>query len=233
MSSFILAGAGGGPSGEHLRPHPTEIEEKRNIAKKMEMRHKSRVFFYAFDPANYCDLEIFNKTKEPPRVYAGVSAALEYSELPVVFFTGYDVGPNETLGVFVRHVVCCVAQDDTVYFFDMRNLRQISDRLQAQLETEFSRAAGRPMKLLNLACVERKSKCLYLQRFKGKAEMGWCIGWALMFLEYITDHPELAQMSKEEKTKHAARLYRWIDKQLTSKKSNAFIEHYYIKLLQS
>jgi hypothetical protein len=215
----------------HLRPHPTEVSEMKNIEKKMHMRHKTPAFFYAFDPANYCDFEVFNKTKEQPtRVYEGLAAALRYSELPVLFFTGYDVGFKETFDVFVRHVVCCMAQGDTVYFFDMRNLRQISETLQKLMETEFSSIAGRPMKLLNLACVER-SKCVYLQRYKGKHEMGWCIGWALMFLDYITDHPDLARMSKQEKTKHAAELYRWVDKQLSSRKSNAFIEDYYIRLL--
>lgn len=222
----------GAASGGHLRPHPTEVDEKKNIEKKMEMRHRTPAFFYAFDPVNYCDFEFFNKTKEPTRVYEGLAAALRYSELPVVFFTGYDVGFKETFGVFVRHVVCCLAQGDTVYFFDMRNLRQISEAMQRRLETEFSKVAGRPLKVLNLACVER-SKCVYLQRYKGTHEMGWCIGWALMFLDYITDHPELARMTKQDKTKHAARLYRWVDKQLSSRKSNAFIEQYYIRLLQS
>ena len=217
---------------EHLRPHPTEVDEKRNIAKKMGMRHKTDAFFYAFDPANYCDIEIFNKTKEPTYIYRGLSAALRYSDLPVLFFTCYDVGPNETLGVFVRHVVCTMVQGDSIYFFDMRNLRQISERMQAHLEDEFSRIAGRKLHLINLACAEQR-KCLYLQRYKGDTEMGWCIGWALMFLDHLTDHPQFATMSKQSKTKHAADLYRHIDKQLSSRKSNAFIEKYYIRLLQS
>ena len=100
-----------GGAGGHLRPHPTEVEEKRNIAKKMEMRYKTRAFFYAFDPTNYCDIEIFNKTKESTRVYEGLAAALRYSELPVLFFTCYDVGPNETLGVSVRwsRAILCIS----------------------------------------------------------------------------------------------------------------------------
>ena len=220
-----------GGAGGHLRPHPTEVDEKRNIAKKMEMRHKTPAFFYAFDPTNYCDIEIFNKTKESTHVYEGLAAALQYSELPVLFFTCYDVGPNETLGVFVRHVVCTMVQGDSIYFFDMRNLRQISERMQAHLEAEFSRIAGRKLHLVNLACAGQK-KCLYLQRYKGKTEMGWCIGWALMFLDHLTDHPEFASMNKQSKTKHAAQLYRQIDKQLSAPKSNAFIEQYYIRLLQ-
>jgi hypothetical protein len=220
-----------GASSGHLRPHPTEVDEKRNIAKKMEMRHKTGAYFYAFDPTNYCDIEIFNKTKEATRVYDGLSAALQYSELPVLFFTCYDVGPNETLGVFVRHVVCTMVQGDSIYFFDMRNLRQISDKMQAHLEAEFSKVAGRKLHLVNLACAGQR-KCLYLQRYKGKTEMGWCIGWALMFLDHLTDHPEFASMTKQSKTKHSAQLYRQIDKQLSSHKSNGFIETYYIRLLQ-
>ena len=218
---------------EHLRPHPTEVDEKRNSVKKMGMRHKTDAFFYAFDPTNYCDIEIFNKTKESTYVYAGLSAALRYSELPVLFFTCYDVGPNETLGVFVRHVVCTMVQGDSIYFFDMRNLRQISKGMQTRLEQEFSHIAGRKLHLINLACVEEQRTCLYLQRYKGDTEMGWCIGWALMFLDYITDHPEIARMSKEDKTKNFLALYRWVDKQLSTKKSNTFIEKYYIRLLQS
>jgi hypothetical protein len=218
-----------GGAGGHLRPHPTEVDETRNIAKKMEMRHKTGAFFYAFDPTNYCDIEIFNKTKEETtRIYEGLAAALRYSELPVLFFTCYDVGPNETLGVFVRHVVCTMVQGDTIYFFDMRNLRQISERMQAHLEAEFSRFAGRTLHLVNLACAGQH-KCLYLQRYKGKTEMGWCIGWALLFLDHLTDNPEFASMTKQSKTKHVVRLYRWVDKQLSSHKSNAFIEQYYIR----
>ena len=224
--------SGASTDGGHLRPHPTEVSERRNIAKKMELRHKegADVYFYAFDPSNYCDIEIFNKTKEATRVYEGLAAALRYSELPVLFFTCYDVGPNETLGVFVRHVVCTLALGDTVYFFDMRTLRQISEVMQKRLEMEFSAVAGRAMRLVNLACAQQP-KCLYLQRYKGKTEMGWCIGWALLFLDHLTDHPEFASMNKQAKTKHVARLYRWIDKQLSSRRSNAFIEKYYIKLL--
>ena len=60
----------------HLRPHPTEVEEKKNIEKKMEMRHRTPAFFYAFDPENYCDFEFFNKTKEPTRVYEGLVTLL-------------------------------------------------------------------------------------------------------------------------------------------------------------
>jgi hypothetical protein len=115
----------------------------------------------------------------------------------------------------------------------MRNLRQISKGMQARLEEEFSHIAGRKLHLINLACVEEQRTCLYLQRYKGDTEMGWCIGWALMFLDYITDHPEIARMSKEDKTKNFLALYRWVDKQLSTKKSNTFIEKYYIRLLQS
>jgi hypothetical protein len=72
---------------------------------------------------------------------------------------------------------------------------------------------------------------MYLQRFKGDGEMGWCIGWALLFLEYLVKHPEFTGLTKMEKTKHVAQLYNRIDKKLRVHTSNAFIEKYYIRLM--
>ena len=216
-------------SGGHLRPHPTQISDSRNISKKMELRTNPN-YFFAFNPDDYCDFMIRNKESGDVIVYPGLRAAMAHSELPVVFFTCYDVGDNETLGVFVRHVVCCVAdtKESTVYFFDMRNLRQISNDMKVTLEFEFSKLAGKPMQLLNSACVER-TKCIYLQRFKGDHEMGWCIAWALLFLKYLCDHSEFAKMNKAGKTKHIAQMYLDIDKKLSVSKSNHFIEKFYIK----
>jgi len=215
----------------HLRPHPTQISESKNISKKMELR-KSPEYLFAFDPDDYCDFNIENKGSGRVHVYSGLRTAMRYSELPVVFFTCYDVGDNETLGVFVRHVVCCVAdrKESTVFFFDMRNLRQISNDMKRTLESEFSKLAGKPMTLINSACVERNA-CVYLQRFKGDHEMGWCIAWALLFLEHLVEHSDFATMSKADKTKLIGRLYRDIDKKLSVPKSNHFIEKYYIEVM--
>jgi hypothetical protein len=222
----------GGAGDDHLRPHPTQVPEHQNIAKKFEIAGGSDDYLFAFGSSDYCDFNIRNKEKGSVVVFSGLRAALRYSEIPVVFFTCYDVGPNETLGVFVRHVVCCVADrsQSAVFFFDMRDLRQISDVMKRTLEREFSKLAGKPMELINSACLERK-KCVYLQRFKGEKEMGWCIGWALFFLDHIVKTTTFARMTKDNRKKHIAALYRDIDHQLATPKSNHFIEAYYIQLM--
>ena len=216
----------------HLRPHPTEIPERQNIAKKFEIAGASDDYLFAFSSSDYCDFNIRNKETGAVSVFPGLRAAMRYSEIPVIFFTCYDVGPSETLGVFVRHVVFCVADraQSAVFFFDMRNLRQISAAMKTTLEREFSKLAGKPMELINSACLERK-KCVYLQRFKGENEMGWCIGWALFFLDHIVKTRGFASMAKEKKKKHIAELYRDIDHRLAGPKSNHFIEAYYIELM--
>lgn len=218
--------------GSHLRPHPTQVPERQNIAKKFELAGASDDYLFAFGSSDYCDFNIRNKDGGKVTYLPGLAAAMRYSELPVVFFTCYDVGPNETLGVFVRHVVCCVADrsQSAVFFFDMRNLRQISDVMKRTLEREFSKLAGKPMELINSACLERK-KCVYLQRFKGDQEMGWCIGWALFFLDHLVKTAGFATMTKEQRKKHIAGLYRDVDHQLATPKSNHFIEVYYIELM--
>lgn len=221
-----------GGSGSHLRPHPTQVAEVHNIAKKMEIASHSESYLFAFNPSDYGDFDIYNKGTGAVKVYPGLRTAMRYSELPVVFFTCYDVGANKILDVFVRHVVCCVAdrRQGTVFFFDMRNLRQISNQMKTTLEREFTALAGRPMALVNAACLGRK-KCVYLQRFKGNHEMGWCIGWALFFLQWLVNTPAFATMSRADREKQVAALYRDVDKQLAVPKSNHFIEAYYIELM--
>jgi hypothetical protein len=218
---------------DHLRPHPTEVAEKKNIDKKFELR-KSEAYHYAFNPHNYCDIEFFNYNKEPTKVYAGLRYALRYAAKPIIFFTGYDVGPNDVLGAFVRHVVCSLAVHEgdriNIYFFDMRNLRDISPSMQKDMEKEFSKHAGRPVYIVNSACVDR-AKCVYLQRFKGDTEFGWCIGWALLFLDYLTKHPAILRQSSKDKKKTIAHLYTDLDNRLSEKRSNHFIEAYYIRLM--
>jgi len=218
----------------HLRPHPTEVAERHNMVKKMQLASSAPPgnYFFVCNPDDYCEFDIRNKEDGRVIVYDGLRAAMAYSELPVIFFTCYDVGDSETFGVFVRHVICCVAdkRQSTVYMFDMRNLRQISNMLKRTLETEFSKLARTRMTIVNGACVDR-SKCVYLQRFKGDTEMGWCIAWALYFLNHLIEHPQFARMAKKERRKHLAELYRKVDHQLESPKSNHFIEAYYMQLM--
>ena len=182
---------------EHLRPHPTEVSEEKNIQKKFDFKRRTHKYLFAFDPDDYCDFEIFNITGEKTRVYPGTCAALRYSEIPVIFFISYDVGNNETLGVFVRHVVCCLAMHKKIYFFDMRNLSDISKDMKSLIEKEIKKFCGVHYELVNLSCNQTTS-CRYLQRYKGDTEMGWCIGWALMFLDYLSAHSELTRKTHEQ-----------------------------------
>jgi len=167
---------------EHMRPHPTEIREKQNTALKFGFRNRTDEYHYPFAIRNYCDVEFHNITGEPTTAYIGLKAALQFVEKPSIFFICYDVGYNRILQTFVRHVVCSLAVREgdglTVYMFDMRNFRDISGHFQADMEKTLSEYAKVPVKIVNAACLYN-SKCIYLQRFKGDHEMGWCIGWAL------------------------------------------------------
>lgn len=215
---------------DHLRPHPTEVSEIENIRKKFEFKKRTDKYLFAFDATNYCDIEIFNVTGQKTTAYSGLCNALKYSEIPVVFFLCYDVGPNETLGVFVRHVVCCLAKDKYIYFFDMRNLSEISKKMTQIIEKEINKICGVRYTLVNLSC-NHSNHCRYLQRFKGDSEMGWCIGWALLFLDYLTKNPQLIEKSDKELRKDFGILYNYIDDKLSRHKSNQFIEVYYIQLM--
>lgn len=217
---------------EHLRPHPVEVSERKNIQKKFEFKQRTDKYLFAFNPSDYCDFEIFNITGEQTRAYPGVCAALRYSKIPTIFFFSYDVGNNETLGVFVRHVVCCLAMNKRIYFFDMRNLAEISKNMKSRIESEIKKYCGVDYEIINLSC-NRTTQCRYLQRFKGDNEMGWCIGWALMFLDYLTGNPEITEKTNEELKIVFGELYDYIDEQLKSKRSNRFIEEYYIALNSS
>jgi hypothetical protein len=220
---------------EHLRPHPTQVSESENIARKFTFKQRTDKYLFAFDPTNYCDVEIFNIQKHKTKMYKGVQYALKYSEIPVVFFLCYDVGYREytELGrVFVRHVVCCFAKDNYIYFFDMRNLSEISKGMKEILENEINTICNTKYKLVNLSC-NHTTHCRYLQRYKGKDEMGWCIAWAMYFLDYLTDHPELGNKKDRELREIFNEFYVYTDSELSSKKSNHFIERYYIHLLSS
>jgi hypothetical protein len=215
---------------EHLRPHPTELPEIENIRKKFEFKGQTDEFLFAFNPTNYCDIEIFNITGEKTIAYKGLVNALRYSEIPVVFFLCYDVGENETLGVFVRHVVCCLAKGRFIYFFDMRNLSEISKNMKTHIENEIYKLCKVRYEIINLSC-NHTPKCRYLQRFKGDSEMGWCIGWALLFLDYITKNPNIHKKTDKEIRRQFAVLYNEIDAQLINDNANTFIETYYIRIM--
>ena len=219
---------------EHMRPHPTEIREKQNTALKFGFRSRTDEYHYPFAIRNYCDVEFHNITGEPTTAYIGLKAALQFVEKPSIFFICYDVGYNRILQTFVRHVVCSLAVREgdglTVYMFDMRNFRDISGHFQADMEKTLSEYAKVPVNIVNAACLYN-SKCIYLQRFKGDHEMGWCIGWALLFLDYLTKNPEIAEKTPEGKKKAFARLYTQLDKHLAGPRTNQFIEAYYIRLL--
>ena len=219
---------------EHMRPHPTEIREKQNTALKFGFRSRTDEYHYPFAIRNYCDVEFHNITGEPTTAYIGLKAALQFVEKPSIFFICYDVGYNRILQTFVRHVVCSLAVREgdglTVYMFDMRNFRDISGHFQADMEKTLSEYAKVPVNIVNAACLYHE-KCVYLQRFKGDHEMGWCIGWALLFLDYLTKNPEIAEKTPEGKKKAFARLYTQLDKHLAGPRTNQFIEAYYIRLL--
>lgn len=218
---------------QHLRPHPTEVRERRNILIKYEFRKRTTEYYYAFDYRNYCDIEFHNVTKSPTTIYSGLHAALEHVKKPTIFFACYDVGPNEILNAFVRHVICCLAVREgegiTVYAFDMRNLKDISAHFKEDMEKQLSEYAKVPVKIVNAACTHR-SHCVYLQRFKGETEMGWCIGWALLFLDYLTANPDIIHYGPHEKERAFAKLYTKLDQHLSKPRSNRFIEAYYTRL---
>jgi len=218
----------------HLRPHPTEVAKRRNISKKFEMKERTEDYFFPFNYSDYVDIVINNITGKPTETYIGLKYALKFSEKPFIFFTCYDVGPNEVLKVFVQHVVCTLAIREgdglNLYFFDMRNLRDISAEMQSHMEKEFTKIAGIPVHIVNTACVDR-SKCVYLQRFKGDNEMGWCIGWALLFLDYLTTNPDILDLTPEGKKRRFAKLYTQLDKHLSTPRSNHFIEAYYQRIM--
>jgi hypothetical protein len=188
----------------------------------------------ASDPNIELDIVVYVAVANQIQGYIGLKAALQFVQKPMIFFICYDVGYNKILQTFVRHVVCSLAVREgegmTVYMFDMRNFRDISAHFQADMEKTFTEYAKVPVKIVNAACLYHE-KCVYLQRFKGDHEMGWCIGWALLFLDYLTTNPEIAEKTPEGKKKAFAKLYTQLDKHLSGPRSNHFIEAYYMRLL--
>lgn len=225
-------------------PHPTEVDERETIRRKHAKAAKvADKYTFAFSRTNYCDIELFNitgtSTRSSKAFREGMASLFQSGAKPVVFFLCYDVGYKEGPGRFVRHVVCCIATraKDTIHVLgmDMRNLREISNDLRSFLERELSTQIGLPkdlnLKYTNIACVER-SKCVYLQRYKKHTDIGWCIAWALFFLDVAICAPiqgdqYAADLSVSEQTHAFADLYRLVNHELMQRKTNGFIEEWF------
>jgi len=222
----------------HLRPHPTQVARYKNAFLKHQLAERTSKYTYAFNDTNYCDFNVFNIHKKPSADLSGVGNALRTSKKPVVFFLTYDVGFNRKIGIFIRHIVCCVAYPSArktpILFFEMRNLRDISPGHQQFIEKEIETLCDVPeVSLINLAC---QDKCIYLQRFKSEYEIGWCVAWSLFFLDFITKSHEkeyLPDMTMNRQLKLLAELYRDVDKTLGDEESNQPIERWYTNLLKS
>lgn len=224
-------------------PHPTRVNEEKNIRLKRDLTDRCRDdYIFAFDSKDYGDVNIYNKlgksTKGSSAFLKGF-ATLFHSEStkPVVFFLTYDIGDRPEINTFIRHVICCIAvrEKDSihVFVFDMRNLEDIANGQQNHLESELKKITHSPLPIhiLNVACLER-SKCTYLQRFKKFEDPGWCIAWAMFFLDAAICRPVwkgkyVYELSVSE-LKHAfAKMYRLVDDQLV-KHGNGFIEDWYV-----
>ena len=210
---------------EHLRPHPTKIPIYKTLKMKQHFSSKSNHYTYAFNKKDYVDFNVYNKLKYETEDLSNVGELLRTSIKPVVFFLTYDVGPKKD--TYVRHIVCCVANKKEILFFDMRDLSDISPKHQKFIEKELEKASGlEGIKLVNAACLS--DHCIYLQRFKGKKEHGWCIAWSLYFLNKIVHDPIPSQ-----KQAYLKKLYKHINDELEKNESNMFIEEWYVKSLKS
>lgn len=220
---------------EHLRPHPAAVNVQTNLKIKKLFASRTDKYTYAFNSRSYVDFDIYNVFKEPTVDRSHVCELISTSDKPVVFFLCYDVGYNTTLKVFIRHIVCCVAFPSThvvkILFFDMRNLCDISPKHQTLIEDEISSRCKKPVDLINAACISKE--CVYLQKFKGEHEIGWCVAWALFFLENAISKPlfrgkYLADMTEEQYVKHIGNMYKKIHTAMKRSKTNHFIERWYV-----
>lgn len=220
----------------HLRPHPATVKASINLKIKKLFASKTDKYTYALNDRTYVDFDIYNIDKKPTVDRSNVCQHIRTSGKPVVFFMCYDVGYNSKLKLFIRHIVCCVAfpgETANILFFDMRNLCDISPKHQELIETEISRKCGKPVKLINASCLG--SECIYLQKFKGEDEIGWCIAWALYFLNMLTSPlfrgKYVAEMTESQYKLHISKLYEKIYGVLSSAKTNHFIEKWYTSQL--
>jgi hypothetical protein len=65
----------------------------------------------------------------------------------------------------------------------------------------------------------------------GDNEMGWCIAWAMLFLDYLTDNTDILELSPEGRKRRFAKLYTELDKHLAGPRTNHFIEVYYRRIM--
>jgi hypothetical protein len=212
---------------EHLRPHPARVLVKTNLKIKNKFAKRTDAFTYAFNKKSYVDFDIYNILKKPTVDRSHVCEAISTSKKPVVFFLCYDVGENKYVNLFIRHVVCCVAfphhDNVRILFFDMRNLCDISKKHQEHIEHEISRKCAKKVILENASCLG--NECIYLQHFKDKYEIGWCIAWALFFLDKaITQDPTFVEDNRNIK-----KMYKHIYNILSKANSNRPIEEWYVK----
>ena len=209
---------------EHLRPHPAQVKVGTNVRIKNKFA-TNNAFAYAFNNRSYVDFDIYNILGKPSVDRSNVCEMLKTSNKPVVFFLCYDVGDNKYVNLFIRHIVCCVAfpsnDEVRILFFDMRNLCDISKKHQEHIEKEIEKKCGIRVLLENASCFG--GKCLYLQKFKGDYEVGWCIAWALFFLS------KLKSGTLSEQKEHTQNLYTYVYSILSNAKSNRPIEEWYIK----
>ena len=228
--------------------HPTRVGDVRNNKIRMKIVEPVRnEYIFAFSHHTYGDFNIYNKLHEPTEATSGFldgfKTLFHSPTKPVVFLMTYDIGQKKD--VFVRHVITCIATrvHDTIHVivFDMRNLRQIDAHHKEFIEKELRDATHMPsqlkLEITNGACLERKA-CVYLQRFKHKHDIGWCIAWSMLFLEAAIARPVLDgkyayQLSFEEQKRAFAELYRLIDAELRETHSNKFIEVWYEDLLSN
>lgn len=227
--------------------HPTKVDENETVRRKHVKAHPVRdKYTFAFSRSNYCDIEVYNilgrQTTSAKEFREGFKTLDTPGAKPVVFFICYDIGHREGIDTFIRHVVCCLARRTPtkieVSMFDMRNLREIDNKLRAFLEQELAAETGvmTPIRVQNNACVER-SACVYLQRYKPKTDIGWCIAWALFFLETAICRPiqngqYAADLSLTKQKEAFAELYRVVDRQLRATKTNGFIEDWFASELE-
>ena len=217
----------------HLRPHPASVKSSINLKIKKLFASRTDKYTFALNERTYVDFDIYNIDKKPTIDRSGVCNLIRTSAKPVVFLMCYDVGNNPKLGLFIRHVVCCVAfpgETTKILFFDMRDLCDISPKHQEVIETEISRKCKKPVELINASCLG--SECIYLQKFKGDNEVGWCVAWALYFMNMLTSPlfrgKYVADMNEAQYKLHISNLYTKIYGILSEQKSNHLIEKWYI-----
>jgi hypothetical protein len=210
---------------KHLRPHPADVPVKENLKIKQIFSMNDDAFTYAQNNRGYTDFDVYNILQKPTVDRSNVGHLMRTSTKPVVFFLCYDVGYNKVVNLFIRHIVCCVAHGKDVLFFDMRNLCDISEKHQKLIEKELEKKSGlEGIRLHNASCFG--DECIYLQRFKGEDEVGWCIAWALFFLSWLNEHG----VPTKQSVKH---LYMCINKKLEKLKSNYPIEQWYVTTFQA